>query len=214
MPIDNRNKFSVRFVAVISLLALAAGFGVGVLGAHAALQTYANEDEQAVTATVTSQNLSFPVPVVQAATVKKVIVPTKPPVKQVTNTLVVSRMGVNSAVLEGKSEKTLNKGLWHVPGTSTPAKGGNTVISAHRYMWRPPSTKTFWDIDKMKVGDPISLTWEGKEYHYAVAKVSIVKPSKVDILANTKTPKLTLFSCTPKFTSKNRIVVEAYPVQL
>jgi LPXTG-site transpeptidase (sortase) family protein len=79
-------------------------------------------------------------------------------------------------------------------------------------MWRPPSTKTFWDIDKMKVGDEISLTWDNKLYTYKVAKTYIVNPNRVDILANTKVPKLTLFSCTPKFTSKKRLVVEAYPV--
>lgn len=128
------------------------------------------------------------------------------------NRLVVSSMGVDSQILEGDAN-TLNKGIWHVPGTSSPDKGGNTVISAHRYKWLPPSTKTFWNLDKVKVGDLITVTWNDKDYMYQVKKTEIVKPNRVDILNNTKDPKLTLFSCTPKFTSKNRLIVYAYPVE-
>ena len=141
-----------------------------------------------------------------AATAKS---PAKAAVK---NSITIPRMGVNTEILEGKTVATLNKGIWHLPGTSDPTKGGNMVIAAHRYKWLPPSTKTFWDIDKMKPGDEITVVWQGKKIVYRVTKTSIVTPDRVDILKNTKEHKLTLFSCTPKYTTKFRLVVEATPV--
>jgi len=143
-----------------------------------------------------------------------------PPIKNIPqqsvdarNEITIPKMGVHSTILEGDSVETLNNGIWHIPGTSNPADGGNVVISAHRYKWLPPSTKTFWHIDKLEVGDEIYITWEGKDYTYRVANTEIVTPDRVDILQNTAEHKLTLFSCTPKYTSKYRLVVEAYPVE-
>lgn len=138
---------------------------------------------------------------------KKVAVNDK--AKPAVNILKVSAMRVNSAVLEGKSSGTLDKGLWRIPGTSTPDKGGNTVISAHRWKWGPSSGKSFYDINKVSVGDQIELTWQGKLYVYKVSNIQTVTPDKVEILSNTAQPKLTLFSCAPLFSSKYRLVVEA-----
>ena len=129
------------------------------------------------------------------------------------NTLQVAAMKVDSRIWEGKGVATLNKGLWRIPGSSTPDKGGNTVIAAHRWKWLPNSKKSFYDIDKVKVDDPITVQWAGKEYRYRVFKISVVTPDKVDILKNSDKPKLTLFTCTPLFSSKYRIVVEAELLQ-
>ncbi|MFH0873648.1 MAG: class E sortase [Candidatus Komeilibacteria bacterium] len=125
------------------------------------------------------------------------------------NSLVVPKMKVNSKILEGKTTKTLNQGLWRIPGTSTPDKGGNMVIAAHRWKWLPSSQKSFYDIEKVTVGDQITVTWQGKEYYYQVVKTSYVKPNEVSILANTSEPRLTLFSCAPLFSTKYRYVVQA-----
>ena len=125
------------------------------------------------------------------------------------NRLVVGSMSVNAVIHEGQTDKTLSQGLWHIPGTSTPDQGGNTVISAHRWKWLPTSGKSFYDIDKVAVGDTIQLTWKGQDYTYVVSKISTVTPDQVEILNNTAEDKLTLFSCAPLFSSKYRIVVEA-----
>jgi len=125
------------------------------------------------------------------------------------NTIQVAAMKVDSQVWEGKGIGTLNKGLWRIPGSSTPDKGGNTVIAAHRWKWLPASKKSFYDIDKVKLGDVITMNWENKTYSYKVSKISTVTPDKVDILQNSDQPKLTLFSCAPLFSTKYRLVVEA-----
>ncbi len=142
---------------------------------------------------------------VQVATVKSV----SDKKVTVTNRLVVPKMKVDGTVLEGKSTKTLNQGLWHIPGTSTPDKGGNMVIAAHRWMLLPQSGKSFYDIENVKAGDEISLTWNGKDYKYKVGSTEYVKPTAVSILQNTPDTQLTLFSCAPLFSTKYRYVVHA-----
>jgi hypothetical protein len=49
------------------------------------------------------------------------------------NTLYVPSMGLSEVVHEGPSAKTLRQGVWHIPNTSSPDKGSNTVFAAHRY---------------------------------------------------------------------------------
>lgn len=223
MSIVAHDHNPMRRILLTFLFVMIVGFSFGAFGAHAFTSAARPEPRLAVRK---ASVLSVRPAAVATAAMKKVAptkqLPAPAPVsgvqkKETTvstkNTILIPRMGVDTAILEGPDEKTLNKGVWHLPGTSNPAKGGNVVISAHRYKWRPPSTKTFWDIDKMKVGDLITITWEGKKYTYKVTKSYIVTPDRVDILADTKEHKLTLFSCTPKFTSKNRLVIEAYPVE-
>jgi len=159
----------------------------------------ADESENAITDNPANENVN------QADKKVTVTDDSKPAI----NTLKVAAMRVNSAVLEGKTSGTLNKGLWHIPGTSTPDKGGNTVISAHRWKWGASSGKSFYDINKVSLGDQIELIWKGKLYVYKVSNIQTVTPDKIEILNNTAQPKLTLFSCAPLFSSKYRLVVEA-----
>ena len=115
-------------------------------------------------------------------------------------------------IINEKNEtKALAKGAWLIPGTARP--GGkigynNTVISAHRYMYTS-GPKTFYNLDKVKIGDTISVMWNGKTFNYIVSDTAVVKPSAVYILSPTKKQVLTLFTCTPVFTTKNRLVVRA-----
>lgn len=125
------------------------------------------------------------------------------------NKIVIPKMGVDSEILEGANEDTLWKGIWRMPVGSTPNQGGNTIITAHRYLHRPPSPKTFYLIDKLVIGDVITVYWDGNKYEYKVIESKIVEPDDVTILHNTSDDRLTIFSCTPLFTSKQRLVVTA-----
>ncbi len=129
--------------------------------------------------------------------------------KQNINKIIIPKMGVDSEILEGNSEDILWKGIWRMPIGSTPNQGGNTIITAHRYLHRPPSPKTFYLIDKLEVGDIITVYWEGVKYEYKVTESKIVEPNEISILHNTADDRLTLFSCTPLFTSKQRLIVTA-----
>ena len=125
--------------------------------------------------------------------------------------LVVPSMGLDETVHEGKYMNTLNLGLWHRPNTSTPDKGGNTVIVGHRFTYTNPRG-TFYYLDKVHTGDPIGLIWHGKTYQYKVTAVKVVPPTAVEIERNTTTAQLTLYTCTPLWWPKDRLVVVATPL--
>lgn len=125
-----------------------------------------------------------------------------------TNKLMIPKINVEIDIIEGEDEKlSLNRGAWRMPMTSSPDKGGNTVISAHRYLYKPPSPRTFWNLDKLEIDDEFQITWDNKNYYYKVSETKIVEPDEISILYNTKNPIVTLFTCTPLYTSKQRLVV-------
>ena len=144
-----------------------------------------------------------------AQSTKGAVKSTVPKDKQNKNVLIIPKIGVEMDIVEGENEKALYKGAWRIPGTSMPNLGGNTVLGGHRYLYRPPSKRTFYNLDKLAVGDAIQVFWQGEEYNYKVKEIKIVDPKQIEILNNTKEDILTLFTCTPLFTSKKRLVVIA-----
>jgi sortase A len=126
-----------------------------------------------------------------------------------TNLLIIPKIGVKMAIVEGTTESALNKGAWRLPETSTPDKGSNTVITGHRWKYRPPSEKTFYLLNKLVIGDTFKITWDGKDYNYKVIGVSIVLPTDVWVLNPTTKSIVTLITCTPLFSTSKRLVVKA-----
>lgn len=121
--------------------------------------------------------------------------------------LVIAGVNINMPVFLGDTEKTLNKGGWLFPTTSRPERGGNSVIFGHRYMYRPPKSNTFWNLDKVKIGDEMVLYWQGKEYKYKVFEKKIVEPNDLSVIQPTSDSRLTIITCTPLFSTKQRLVV-------
>ena len=59
--------------------------------------------------------------------------------------LLIPKIGVNAPIVESSNANYgLSKGSWLVPNTSTPDKGGNTVITGHRFKYLPPNNLTFF----------------------------------------------------------------------
>lgn len=130
------------------------------------------------------------------------------------NRLIIPKIGVNAPIIESKSsEYGLSKGAWHMPDSSTPENGGNTVITGHRFKYLPPNNLTFYLFDKLKTGDVISVIWKEKEYYYTIKETKIVPKTDTSILGKTKEPILTLFTCHPLFSEENRLVVIAVPIK-
>lgn len=126
------------------------------------------------------------------------------------NVLVIPTIGVYIDIVEGNSEKVLSKGAWRRPNTSTPDRGGNTVITAHRYYYIPPNNKTFYNLDKLEIGSKVFIYWQEKEYIYEVYETLIVKPQQLEIEENTEDNILTLYTCHPFFTANKRYVVKSF----
>lgn len=124
------------------------------------------------------------------------------------NRLVVPTMMLDAPINEGKTLHTLTKGLWRLPYTSNPAAGGNMVIVGHRFTYTNPRG-IFYFLNKVMVGDHIGVFWQGKRYLYDVSKVEVVPPTDLAVEAPTSQPELTLYTCTPLWWPKDRLVVVA-----
>ena len=96
------------------------------------------------------------------------------------NRLVIPSIGVDMAILEGPTEKTLDRGgIWHIPHTSDPSHGGNTVLSGHRWMYLPPSSRTLYLLDKVQLGEPMIVYWRGAEFDYKVVRREMQVPASI-----------------------------------
>ncbi len=125
------------------------------------------------------------------------------------NRVIIPSMLLDQPIVEGRNMyRALDKGVWRWPDGSTPDKGGNTVILAHRFTYTQPKG-VFYFLDKVKTGDNVGMVWNGKTYVYKVTGTRVVKPNQTEILAPTKRPTLTMYTCTPLWLPKDRLVVTA-----
>jgi sortase A len=124
------------------------------------------------------------------------------------NTLVVPDIQVDTPIIEGQDISALSvDGVWRRPHTSTPDRGSNTVIVAHRFSYSDPAT--FYHLDKVEQGHKFALYWNQQEYVYEVFDISVVNPDQIEIEAPTDEPIVTLYTCTPVWTAAQRLVVKA-----
>lgn len=113
-------------------------------------------------------------------------------------------------VVEGVEMESFKKGVGHHPNTAWPGPSGNVVLSGHR--WYPgisPYYRIFYNLDKLKIGDKVIIYYNRGKFTYEVIERKIVLPSSTEILNQTKKPILTLYTCTPLFTAKKRLVFVA-----
>lgn len=123
------------------------------------------------------------------------------------NTLVIPRLLMQETVYDGSSASVLSRGIWRRPQTSDPNKGSNTVLVGHRFTYTDPAV--FYHLDKVQSGDEIVLYWKQTKYVYEVTRVFVVPATAVEIEAPTNEPLLTLYTCTPIWSAKDRLVVQA-----
>ena len=116
-------------------------------------------------------------------------------------------------VVEGVSHEDLKKGPGHYPGTALPGALGNAVISGHRTTYGAPFNR----LDELKPGDPVVLETQGSFFTYRVLNTTIVSPNAIgetDPVPNSPGTKptqrlLTLTTCNPKYSARQRLVVRA-----
>jgi sortase A len=115
-------------------------------------------------------------------------------------------IGLDWIVVSGVGVDELKKGPGHYPDTPLPGQNGNIGIAGHRTTYGAP----FFRIDELAAGDEVILTSSsGGRFVYRVTDQFIVSPSQYDVLAPSTTPILTLTSCHPRYSAKQRIIVRA-----
>ena len=122
--------------------------------------------------------------------------------------LIIPKIGVNAPVILTDNEHYgLSLGAWMVPKGSTPDKGGNTVITGHRFKYLPPSNLTFYLFHKLEIGDVFSVLWKGNDYYYRVKEIKVVDPSDASPYDKSATPILTMYTCHPIYSTEKRLVI-------
>ncbi len=118
----------------------------------------------------------------------------------------VPRIGLEVVVFSGVSPETLKKGPGHMPGTVLPGQPGNAVISGHRTTYGRP----FFDVDQLEPGDRIEIeTAIGTHVYELREEWFVVAPTDVWVADPREGAWLTLTTCHPKFSARQRLIVTA-----
>jgi sortase A len=144
----------------------------------------------------------------------------------------IPRLGADytRVILEGTAETQLSQGPGHYVGSAMPGEPGNVALAGHRVGKGSP----FLDLDTMQPGDPIVVETADSWFVYrmlgdpATGDVDtdpsgipgrhIVSPSAVEVVsptpnaAATAAPSgayLTLTTCHPRYSARQRLVVHA-----
>ncbi len=108
-------------------------------------------------------------------------------------------------VVEGVSSRDLRTGAGHMPETALPGQPGNAVISGHRTTWGQP----FHDLDDLDPGDRIEVDTALGTHIYVVRESRIVKPTDVWVADPREGAWLTLTTCHPKLSARQRLIIFA-----
>ena len=119
----------------------------------------------------------------------------------------IPKLNVDTIVVEGTTASALRAGAGHYPATPLPCENGNVGIAGHRTTYGKP----FANLDQLEQGDTIILTTPIGSCTYEVSKQPfVVSPSNLDVIADAPTRReLTLTTCHPKHSARQRLIVKA-----
>lgn len=121
--------------------------------------------------------------------------------------LEIPTIGLNDIVVAGVDTHDLKSGPGHFANTPLPGQLGNAAIAGHRTTYGQP----FHNLDDLNVGDPIDITTLTGTYRYRVTDTFIVQPSQYEVITQSdpEVASLTLVTCHPKYTARQRLIVTA-----
>lgn len=138
-----------------------------------------------------------------------------PPASPVSR-LLIPRLGVNTVVVEGTEKAHLDAGAGHYSNSPLPGEEGNIAIAGHRTTYGKP----FHDLDQLAPGDQVVLETPVGNFVYEMvdafdghANPWIIEPDDWSVVAATPTPSLTLTTCHPKRSARQRLVARLALVQ-
>jgi sortase A len=117
----------------------------------------------------------------------------------------IRKIGVDDIVVQGTARSDLAKGPGHYPASPMPGQIGNAAIAGHR----TTHSKPFYDLNELVPGDDIILETSYGTFTYRMYQQLIVAPTDVSVVAPTKDAELTLTTCNPRFSARQRMVVKA-----
>ena len=124
----------------------------------------------------------------------------------------IPKIGLQRVIVQGVAKADLKKGPGHYPGTPLPGQAGNSGIAGHRTTYGAPFNR----IDELSPGDDVTITTPQGRFTYEVIAAPgsdqapyVVPPSDVSVLSDKGDNRITLTACHPKYSAKQRIIVNA-----
>ncbi len=120
----------------------------------------------------------------------------------------IPRIGVETAVLDGTDDWTLNRAVGHIEDTAKPGDAGNIGIAGHRDGF-------FRALKDVQVGDRLEVSMSGRLDVYRIERTWIVGPDDVSVLDPTREASVTLVTCYPFYfvgPAPQRFIVRAVRV--
>jgi sortase A len=192
-------------------------WGTGVLEARAQSDLRDDFEEQLEAQPGTSSTTDDPA----STTTTTTTAPAPPPIPpggEAVAIIRIPKIGVDKVVVEGTTVADLRKGPGHYVGTPLPGQIGNAAIAGHRTTYGAP----FGNLDQLAAGDIITVETLSGSFDYRVmgrseenplGGIFVVKPSQTEVLDQPPSDEpeaiLTLTSCNPKYSARERLVVKA-----
>lgn len=130
------------------------------------------------------------------------------------NYVKIESQNIYGDIGEGPKEKEqsiLKDGFWRYPETGFPSfdnfYNNTPIIFGHRRLVLPPEQETFYNLDKVKVGDIIEVGYDNKIYKYEIIDTKIVPDSDWKAIQPETFRSIKLVTCTPLGKDTHRIVV-------
>jgi len=104
--------------------------------------------------------------------------------------ILIPRINVTVAILQGTTPQTLRLGVGHIDGTPLPGEAGNSGIAGHRDTF-------FRNLRDLRSGDTIQIQTVAGISNYKVDWLQIIDPKDTAILTPSKGSEITLVTCYP-----------------
>jgi sortase A len=119
--------------------------------------------------------------------------------------ITIEKIKVDLVVIQGVDRDNLKKGPGHMTWTPMPGQPGNSVISGHRVTNGTP----FFNLNEVVAGDQITVETVTGTHVYAVRETLVVLPTDVWVTNSRPGAWLTLTTCNPRYSARERLVIVA-----
>ncbi|PLT30286.1 class D sortase [Peribacillus deserti] len=120
--------------------------------------------------------------------------------------LVISKINLEAIIVQGVDQKSMKHAVGWMPSTSLPGEHSNVVLAAHR---SHTYGQFFNRLNELKNGDKITLNSYGQSFTYQVFDRIIVDPADLSVIQPAKQEMLTLITCHPLNSNKQRLIIRA-----
>ncbi|MBW8824907.1 MAG: class E sortase [Acidobacteria bacterium] len=118
----------------------------------------------------------------------------------------IPAIDLDVVVVEGTTASALRAGAGHYVNTPLPCEAGNVGIAGHRTTYGRP----FNHVDLLQPGDTITLQTPVGQCTYRVDQAPFAtSPFDTSVVANTHDAMLTLTTCHPKGSARQRLIIKA-----